>query len=219
MTGAAKSLARSLSATVLQVIARMVVILVVLIVLFAITDFVQSRMARQPVTRIALAEVPVEKVVEFGHEEGAFSFVPSPADPAAPVAGDGPAVPVATARNDIAPAAKPAIQVRPDANGVLPIGFSLERGETSAGGGVGVSKTIASPKGEMAGLTIFIVGDALIEVDRAELVRALSTIGATEEVQRLPQASGNGRISLDRLRQAGLDVRYDAVGDRLVLHP
>jgi hypothetical protein len=82
-----------------------------------------------------------------------------------------------------------------------------------------VTKTIALQQGEMTGLKIFIVGDAMIEVERIELARALEAIGAGNRIAALPAAGRTGRLSLDHVRQAGLDLKYDPIRDRLVLNP
>lgn len=174
---------------------------------------VEKIVSRTP-TRIALAEVPVEKVAEFGHRDGAFAI----ALPDAP-SDTGPVEPRRIVPERPAESPRTIAEVAPETGSVLPIAFSLVQGETAVGGGVGVRKTIALPQGDMTGLTIFIVGDAVIEVERSELARALAAIGAGSETTVLPDAGGNGRLSLDRLRHAGLDLRYDAVRDRLVLHP
>lgn len=177
------------------------------------------------VMRVSLADVPEERVVEFGHELGTFAAfeeegVERLADAEVPSGGPAAAtdpVPDRPLRLAAAqPAAKP---VKPDANGVLPIGFSLSQGVSSEKGGVGVPKQLASGEGNATGLTIFLIGGAVIEVDRNELVAALARLGAQERVSTLPDAGENGRLTLDRVRTAGLDLRYDAISDRLVLRP
>lgn len=183
------------------------------------------------VVRVSLSSVPEERVVHFGHE---FP-VPAPAAPdaaiadaGADVAGEDEIAPVRIAAASTAKfAGSPQSQrdqrranyARPDANGVLPIGYSLTEGVSSVNGGVGVPKTIAAEGGEATGLTIFLIGGSLIEVDRGELVTALARLGAADKAGNLPPAGESGRLSLDRVRTAGLDLRYDAIHDRLVLRP
>lgn len=186
---------------------------------------------RGAVVRVSLSSVPEERVVHFGHEFPA----PAAGEAAALVAdagleesGEEEIAPVRTAAASAAtsPGTPPnqreqrgANFARPDANGVLPIGYSLTEGVSSVNGGVGVPKTIAAEGGEATGLTIFLIGGSLIEVDRGELVTALARLGASEKAGNLPAAGESGRLSLDRVRTAGLDLRYDAIHDRLVLRP
>lgn len=206
---------QSAMAVAAQVVTRLCIIAAALCLAIALVAFVQARSASQSVVRIAMNDVPVEKVVEFGHEERAFSMVlPVPADEVEPLFAQ-PAPPVETS----AITAPAMARVTPDRNGVLPISFSLEEGATAIGGGVGVTKTIALQQGEMTGLKIFIVGDAMIEVERIELARALEAIGAGNRIAALPAAGRTGRLSLDHVRQAGLDLKYDPIRDRLVLNP
>lgn len=186
---------------------------------------------RGAVVRVSLSSVPEERVVHFGHEFSA----PAAGEVAALVAdaglegiGEEEIAPVRTAAASAAssPGAprsqreqRGANFARPDANGVLPIGYSLTEGVSSVSGGVGVPKTIAAEGGDATGLTIFLIGGSLIEVDRGELVTALARLGASDKAGNLPAAGESGRLSLDRVRTAGLDLQYDAIHDRLVLRP
>ncbi|QZD91813.1 hypothetical protein K3162_09630 [Qipengyuania xiapuensis] len=209
------SAARPEPMTDTQLVGWMLALTAMTCLALAMGALVVEKLNSNAAVRIALDKVPVEKVVEFGHEDGAFA--------AALPLSSGETFPAASEPHvaDRLPAPRPAVAIapRPDRNGVIPIDFSLEQGETAVGGGVGVQKTIALSQGAMTGLKIFIVGDAVIEVDRLELARALAAIGAENKAVDLPAAGGNGRLSLDRVRHAGLDLRYDAVRDRLVLHP
>lgn len=214
MNGAASFL-RSAAVFAVQVTVRLCAIALALSLAIAAGALVHTELTKSDVVRIAMNEVPVERVVEFGHEEGAFAMV-LPVSP--PPSADTKVRPAAITEALTRPMPRTA-QFAPDENGVLPINFTLEEGETAIGGGVGVKKTIALQQGEMTGLTIFIVGDAMIEVERGELAKALEAIGAGSKAAVLPQAGRTGRLSLDRVRHAGLDLRYDAIQDRLVLHP
>lgn len=192
-------------------------------IIIAVGALIQTKVSSQPVTRIAMNQVPVEKVVDFGHEDGEFAVQDlTPAQDPVPVS--------ETKQNpEIGPADKPQLAVAPnlprrsvvapDANGVLPIAFSLEGGGTAGVAGLGVEKTIALEQGAVSGIKIFIVGDALIEVERQELARALNAIGAQAKAETLPDAGRSGRLTLDRVRHAGVDLRYDAIRDRLILRP
>lgn len=202
---------------------------ILLLTLLAIALFAWSmRPAPQgrAVMRVALDRVPEERVVRFGHAEPYLELV-SPVAAAEMHVEEG-----ETISNQIsAPAIRDAepqrlakappsrTMVKPDRNGILPIGYSLSAGVSSQEGGVGVPKTIASEQGAATGLTIFLIGGSLIEVDRGELVAALAQLGAGDKADRLPPPSESGRLSLDRVRTAGLDLRYDAIQDRLVLKP
>lgn len=178
------------------------------------------------VVRVSLDKVPEERVVRFGHADREWIVGESvPREQAAPpeLAESKPAPQLQPVRKPASrsgePTARSAAYVKPDANGVLPIGYSLTEGISTKKGGVGVPKTIASEQGVITGLTIFLIGGSLIEVDRGALVAALSQIGASEKAAKLPPAGENGRLSLDRVRTAGLNLSYDAVRDRLVLKP
>ena len=215
---------RSRSRTIVALITALTILLVAWNMRPADSD-------RGAVVRVSLSSVPEERVVRFGHE---FPH-PDPTGPNAVLAAAGPVVseesPSSPDRTAPAPASATRISkqvardqriaklAQPDANGVLPIGFSLAEGVSSVSGGVGVPKTIAAEGGEATGLTIFLIGGSLIEVDRGELVTALARLGASDKVGNLPAASESGRLSLDRVRTAGLDLRYDAIHDRLVLRP
>ena len=188
--------------------------------------------ANRAVVRVGFDRIPEERVVDFGHEMPRITLV-------SPISSDVPGSdfhlsdagleaseitrpapgPLVTSRpRTPAPSVNQA-DVRPDANGILPIDFSLPKGVSSETGGIGVAKTLASEGGTATGLTIFLIGGSVIEVDRNELVLALDQLGASEKAGRLPQAGASGRLSLDKVRTAGLDLRYDAIHDRLVLRP
>lgn len=187
--------------------------------------------ASSAVVRVSLSAVPEERVVNFGHEfprlaiaepiaavEGAGPVPPEP-DPRSPVPTNRAPAPAIAGQTSVPREQRRTKYAKPDANGVLPIGYSLAQGVSSEIGGVGVPKTIASEGGEATGLTIFLIGGSLIEVDRGELVTALARLGASDKAGSLPAAGESGRLSLDRVRTAGLDLRYDAIRDRLVLRP
>lgn len=177
------------------------------------------------VVRVSLAKVPEERVVTFGHADQPFAMVlPVPVEnepeaPQLPQTRATPGTQLSSERPAQRFATSPAPKMKPDANGVLPIGFSLPKGVSSETGGVGVAKTLASETGAATGLTIFLIGGAVIEVDRNELVSALAQLGAADRAGSLPAAGETGRLSLDRVRTAGVDLRYDAIQDRLVLRP
>lgn len=181
----------------------------------AIAAVIHSDTQVRPVVRIPLNQVPIEKVVEFGHADGTFAIALP--DKMKGIEEIGSVEHAKNSPDRPENRQRPLAYVEPDRNGVLPISFSLDRGSSSGAGGVGVTKTIATLQGQMTGLTIFLVGGSSIEVDRAELAQALTAIGAGERSSSLPAAGSNGRLSLDRVRQAGLGLRYDAIRDRLVL--
>lgn len=58
-----------------------------------------------------------------------------------------------------------------------------------------------------------------MEVDRKELMAALAKLGAAEKANSIPPADKSERLSPGRVRNAGLDLRYDPIDDRLVLRP
>ena len=208
---------------------------VAVITLCAIIGFsltMRPASANRAVVRVAFDRIPEERVVDFGHEMPRVTLVsPVPADvPASDVqtpaaeqrttdATDTSPATLASARPRTGPVPATQRAVKPDANGILPIDFSLPEGVSSQTGGVGVAKTLASEGGAATGLTIFLIGGSVIEVDRDELMAALAQLGASEKAGRVPPAGESGRLSLDRVRTAGLDLRYDAIHDRLVLRP
>ena len=208
---------------------------VAVITLCAIIGFslsMRPASASRAVVRVAFDRIPEERVVDFGHEMPQITLVsPVPADEPAsdvhtpateqPSTGATATNPATLAAARPRTAAVPARQlaVKPDANGILPIDFSLPEGVSSQTGGVGVAKTLASEGGAATGLTIFLIGGSVIEVDRNELMAALAQLGASDKAGRIPEAGGSGRLSLDKVRTAGLDLRYDAIQDRLVLRP
>ena len=214
--------------------ARAAVIIFTLAAIAAFSLAMRSAHENRAVVRVSLDRIPEERVVEFGHEMPRITLM-SPIEPEVPLAEvtipsagsappadlsapPGPAVAAATPRRPVGRrAAKPDLVA--DANGVLPIDFSLPEGISSHDGGVGVAKTLASEGGAATGLTIFLIGGSLIEVDRAELLAALAQLGAADKAGRIPPAGDSGRLSLERVRTAGLDLRYDAIHDRLVLRP
>ena len=205
---------------------RLLVVFVTLVAIAIVSIGMGKLQGDGAVMRVALDRVPEERVVEFGHEAPQMVMVlPVPAPDAADFISPEPDLPatepvrLAAAQPGTRPAPARPSTVRPDANGILPIDYSLPQGVSSQQGGVGVAKTIAAEGGVATGLTIFLIGGSLIEVDRGELVSALSQLGASDKASRLPPAGDTGRLSLDRVRTAGLDLRYDAVNDRLVLRP
>ncbi|MBX7458992.1 hypothetical protein K3152_12100 [Qipengyuania sp. 1NDH17] len=214
--------------------ARAAVVIITLVAIAAFSLAMRPAHENRAVVRVSLDRIPEERVVEFGHEMPRITLM-SPVEPEVPLAevtipstGTAPAAaPSAPPRPALAAAAprRPAARraerpdLVPDANGVLPIDFSLPEGVSARDGGVGVAKTLASEGGAATGLTIFLIGGSLIEVDRAELLAALAQLGAADKAGRVPPAGESGRLSLDRVRTAGLDLRYDAIHDRLVLRP
>ena len=205
------------TALVLKVLGRATFLVACLCLAIAVAALIHAELQNRAVVRIALDQVPVERVVEFGREDGAFAVAPPVTPSVVEVRQGGELDRNATRGPEWL---QPAVAyVEPDADGILPIDFSIKQGFTTASGGIGVTKTIATDQGAMTGLTIFLVGGSIIEIERSELAGALAAIGANERSQALPPAGANGRLSLDRVRQAGLDLRYDAIRDRLVLHP
>ena len=210
--------------------AKLVVLLVTLVAIAAVSMSMRPVSGGKAVVRVSLDRIPEERVVEFGHEMPRMTMVvPVPVEeeyePATAVVGQ--SVPARESKPQFAAAVQPrevpepaaAKPVTPDANGILPIDFQLQEGVSSQMGGVGVAKTLAAEGGQATGLTIFLIGGSLIEVDRKELITALGQLGASEKAARIPPADETGRLSLDHVRTAGLDLRYDAILDRLVLRP
>ena len=209
-------------------VGRWMVLLVTLATICLFSWSMRPAPSSGAVVRVSLAKVPEERIVTFGHENHDYAALQlSPPDPRGIEFPEGqedsPVMPRPATRLASRPETQrkiaPAARVKADANGILPIDYSLPEGVSSTKGGVSVAKTLAAEGGEATGLTIFLIGDALIEIDRNELLGALARLGAGERVSQVPPASDSGRLSLDRVRTAGIDLRYDAVRDRLVLRP
>ena len=213
--------------------ARAAVVIITLTAIAAFALAVRPSHENRAVVRVSLDRIPEERVVEFGHEMPRITLMSpteaerplgevilpaaSNAPATAPSAPPGPALAAAARKPDARRAERPALVA--DANGILPIDFRLPEGVSSHAGGVGVAKTLASEGGAATGLTIFLIGGSMIEVDRTELLAALAQLGAADKAGRIPPAGDSGRLSLDKVRTAGLDLRYDAIQDRLVLRP
>ena len=209
-------------------IGRWMVLLVTLATICLFSWSMRPAQSSGAVVRVSLAKVPEERIVTFGHETRDYAALTlSAPDTRGSDDQTGQDISPSTIRTAARLASRPdqprqmapPQKVRADANGILPITYSLPEGVSSTEGGVGVAKTLAAEGGQATGLTIFLIGDALIEIDRNELLGALARLGAQERVGQVPQASASGRLSLDRVRTAGIDLRYDAVRDRLVLRP
>ena len=97
---------------------------------------------------------------------------------------------------------------------ILALDFSLKPNFNPGPDGMRVTKALAREKGAQTELPIILVDATRIEIGRADLRAALDRLGVAKEDTKLPQGD---RMSLDAVRRAGLDLRYDAIRDRLVL--
>lgn len=104
-----------------------------------------------------------------------------------------------------------------ESDGVLGIRFNLA--DPYAGDGatapIEVRKGIRVNGADVGDATIRVTDGATLAIAREELGRLLAAAGRADAAQSLTNA---GRfITFDRIRQAGLSVRYDAASDRVLV--
>jgi hypothetical protein len=72
--------------------------------------------------------------------------------------------------------------------------------------------------GAAKAIAMNVADDGSIDVDARDLLRELEGSATARVVEKVSQAAGSAdSISFDRLRSVGLDVRYDAVRDRIII--
>jgi hypothetical protein len=134
-------------------------------------------------------------------------------------------LPNAEAADRDAPAADPAGSALTDL-GVAAIDFSLSpsdgRGAQSnrraaAEGDIEVRKEVLFGNSAIGSLPITVAGDALLYVDGSDVAALLErSPNAASQLSRKPPA---GPLSFDRLRDFGINLRYDPISDRIILEP
>lgn len=97
---------------------------------------------------------------------------------------------------------------------IMPLSFRLTPNFNPGPEGLTVTKQLAHQSGKLADIQIILVDATRIEIERASLSSALAELGLAEAGKRLPETQ---KLSLETIRRAGLDLRYDAIRDRLVL--
>lgn len=185
--------------------ATVAVTFLVVFLAFASTAAVHPHDPSRDILRVALEPAPAERVVEFGH--GAQRA--DAGDQAANLAEFATQTPGAPEPSRMGPAPRGSS----DRN-ILALDFSLKPNFNPGPDGMRVTKALAREKGPQTELPIILVDATRIEIGRAELLSALERLGLAMDDAKLPQGD---RLSLDAVRRAGLDLRYDAIRDRLVL--
>ncbi|WP_226699885.1 hypothetical protein [Qipengyuania gaetbuli] len=185
--------------------ATVAVTFLVVFLAFASTAAVHPHDPSRDILRVALEPAPAESVVDFGH--GAQRA--DTGEPAANLAEVAPHTPGAPEPSSMGPAPRGSS----DRN-ILALDFSLKPNFNPGPDGMRVTKALAREKGAQTELPIILVDATRIEIGRAELLSALERLGLAMDDAKLPQGD---RLSLDAVRRAGLDLRYDAIRDRLVL--
>ena len=119
-----------------------------------------------------------------------------------------------------APVALPtSAAARPDrrtkALGLIPLSYSLAGG-ADAGDAIEVEKPVMVGGSDAGRIALRIDGNARVYALGSRLA---AIIAAQSGAAAVPEGLGEDFVSLERLRALGLGVRYDAIGDRLVIDP
>lgn len=102
--------------------------------------------------------------------------------------------------------------------GLLGLRFSIAP-EDRARGAIRTKKRFQINGGAAKSLPITVADDGSIEVDAKDILRELDGAASARTLDNLSVASKTGdSISFDQLRSAGLDVRYDAVLDKITVN-
>ena len=187
------------------VAATVAVTFLVVFLAFASAAAVRPQDPSRDILRVALQPAPAESVVEFGHAAQRADT----GEQAANLAEFATQTPGAPEPSRMVPAPRGSS----DRN-ILAVDFSLKPNFNPGPDGMRVTKALAREKGPQTELPIILVDATRIEIGRAELLSALERLGLAMDDAKLPQGD---RLSLDAVRRAGLDLRYDAIRDRLVL--
>ena len=104
---------------------------------------------------------------------------------------------------------------QPGSNGMIDLSFDLQGGAQSPNT-ISVSKPVAIGGTDSGRLAIRIDGAAQIFADRWQVAAMIDdTDSAT--ANRIRTASGDDYLSFRRLRDLGVDIRYDPAGDRIII--
>ncbi|WP_409413911.1 hypothetical protein [Altererythrobacter sp. MF3-039] len=104
---------------------------------------------------------------------------------------------------------------KPGKNGLINVKFDLEGGAKSSNA-ISVDKPVAiggAPSGKLA---IRIDGAAQIFADRGQIAELVAK-NDTAKAEKIRTASGDDYLSFNRLRDLGVDIRYDPSADRIVI--
>ncbi|MEO6152681.1 MAG: hypothetical protein ABIT09_03565 [Croceibacterium sp.] len=183
------------------------------------------RAARQYPVRVELARAhnsPSARLLTSPQDDGTDS---KPADESVVDgdAGDGRARRFADAFATLdAPAPPPPVRTpavaASEATGMLAVRFNLAdpyAGAPEGSGPIELKKAVRINGADAGDATIRVTDGATIAIARDELGKLLTAAGRADAIQAL--AGSGSFVSFDRIRQAGLSVRYDAASDRILL--
>lgn len=182
---------------------------VLMVVFFAFSSFAMTTPhdPTRDILRVSLEPMPTERVVPPAHERATPIELASSdlADPqAAHVQGETLGS-LTVPKGDTSPAT---------AGSIIPLSFELKPNFNPGPEGLKVTKPLALQEGRQTDLSIILVDASRIEIERSALSGALEQLGMGGKGEKLPAKE---RLSLDTIRNAGIDLRYDAIRDRLVL--
>ena len=112
----------------------------------------------------------------------------------------------------------PVEHAKPIGQGVLAVRFDLADPYTPTNDGTGpieLRKGVRINGADAGSATIRVTDGATIAIARTDLGKMLTSAGRTDLAQGLPVAGSF--VTFDRIRQAGVNVRYDAASDRILL--
>ena len=158
------------------------------------------------------------------HEPGAIALDPLASESETGARSDGPdetAADVLPASEPDTPRKDPAAEGTGDAPGLAGVAFDLASmsGAPSAAGSdpdapIEVRKPLFSGGVQLGSLTVMIDASSALHAAPGELQAILARSG---EPGRLDKFTSAEFVSFSRLRQSGIDLRYDPVSDRIIL--
>lgn len=102
---------------------------------------------------------------------------------------------------------------------MLDLSFALPGGQSPGLQGIAVEKRLVVAGFGTRTVDIHLHSGSRIEIDGAELVEALVSLGAVSKERAGALPIEPGRQTFAALRRAGIDIGYDAIGDNLVIEP
>ncbi|WP_390587750.1 hypothetical protein [Erythrobacter sp. MTPC3] len=87
----------------------------------------------------------------------------------------------------------------------------------AGGSSIEVAKAVFAGGTDIGTLTVTVDRNARLFVRGTELARILAS--PASNVQPPPQIASNDLVSFQRLRETGIDLRYDPIEDRIILQP
>ncbi len=101
------------------------------------------------------------------------------------------------------------------ASGMIDVNFDLEGGAASSGA-ISVSKPVAIGNSGSGRLAIRIDGAAQIFADKDQIAALINDSDA-KTAQKVRTAGGEDYLSFQKLRDLGVNIRYDPAADRIVI--